>query len=47
MIEIESVKNQIINEVGLGDVSEQVAREAAKEMKLMKTSLYFDYLINS
>lgn len=33
-VEIESVKNQIIREVGLGEVSEQVAREVAKEMKL-------------
>ena len=33
-VEIESVKNQIIKEVGLGNVSEQVAREVAKEMKL-------------
>jgi len=33
-VEIESVKNQIIREVGLGNVSEQIAREVAKEMKL-------------
>ena len=33
-VEIESVKNQIIREVGLGEVSEMVAREVAKEMNL-------------
>ena len=33
-VEIESVKNQIIKEVGLGDVDEATAREVAKEMKL-------------
>ena len=33
-VEIESVKNQIIKEVGLGDVSDEVAREVAKEMEL-------------
>ena len=33
-VEIESVKNQIIREVGMGNVSEEVARDVAKEMKL-------------
>ncbi len=33
-VEIESVKNQIIKEVGLGDIEESVAREVAKEMGL-------------
>ncbi|KAF6242429.1 succinyl-CoA synthetase subunit beta [Nitrosopumilus sp. b1] len=33
-VEIESVKNQIIKEVGLGHVDEATAREVAKEMKL-------------
>lgn len=33
-VEIESVKNQIIKEVGLGDVSKDVAREVASEMEL-------------
>jgi len=33
-VEIESVKNQIIKEVGLGNVSEEIAREVAKEMGL-------------
>ena len=33
-VEIESVKNQIIKEVGLGNVEESVAREVAKEMGL-------------
>jgi succinyl-CoA synthetase beta subunit len=33
-VEIESVKNQIIKEVGLGKVEESVAREVAKEMGL-------------
>ncbi len=33
-VEIESVKNQIIKEVGLGHVEESVAREVAKEMRL-------------
>ena len=33
-VEIESVKNQIIKEVGLGDVSDEVAQEVAKEMGL-------------
>jgi succinyl-CoA synthetase beta subunit len=33
-IEIESVKTQIIKEVGLGDVSDKVAKEVAKEMGL-------------
>ncbi|MDX1595929.1 MAG: ATP-grasp domain-containing protein [Nitrosopumilaceae archaeon] len=38
-VEIESVKNQIIKEVGLGDVDEQTARQIATEMKLQgKTS---------
>ena len=33
-VEIESVKNQIIKEVGLGEVSDEVAKEVAKEMGL-------------
>ena len=33
-VEIESVKNQIIKEVGLGNVEESVAREVANEMGL-------------
>ncbi|MBA4462646.1 MAG: acetate--CoA ligase family protein, partial [Nitrosopumilaceae archaeon] len=33
-VEIESVKNQIIKEIGMGDVSEEIAREVAKEMGL-------------
>lgn len=33
-VEIESVKNQIIKEVGLGKVDEETAREVAKEMGL-------------
>lgn len=33
-VEIESVKNQIIKEVGLGNVDESTAREVAKEMNL-------------
>ncbi len=33
-VEIESVKNQIIKEVGLGEVDEETAREVAKEMGL-------------
>lgn len=33
-VEIESVKNQIIKEVGLGEVSEETARQVAKEMSL-------------
>ena len=33
-VEIESVKSQIIREVGLGDVSDDVARDVAKEMEL-------------
>ena len=33
-VEIESVKNQIIKDVGLGHVEESVAREVAKEMRL-------------
>ena len=33
-VEIESVKNQIIREVGLGNVDESVAKEVAKEMGL-------------
>jgi len=33
-VEIESVKNQIIKEVGLGNVTEEIAREVAKEMGL-------------
>jgi len=33
-VEIESVKNQIIKEIGLGDVSDEIASEVAKEMGL-------------
>lgn len=33
-VEIESVKNQIIKEVGLGDVDEQTARKVAQDMGL-------------
>ena len=33
-VEIESVKNQIIKEIGMGDVTEEIAREVAKEMGL-------------
>jgi len=33
-VEIESVKNQIIKEIGMGDVKEEIAREVAKEMGL-------------
>ena len=33
-VEIESVKNQIIKEIGMGDVSDDVARQVAKEMGL-------------
>lgn len=33
-VEIESVKNQIIKEVGLGNVNEETARQVAKEMGL-------------
>ena len=33
-VEIESIKNQIIKEIGMGEVSDQVAREVAKEMGL-------------
>ena len=33
-VEIESVKNQIIKEVGMGEVSDEIAAEVAKEMGL-------------
>ena len=33
-IEIESVKDQIIREIGLGDISKKVAEEVAKEICL-------------
>ena len=33
-VEIESIKNQIIKEIGMGDVSDELAREVAKEMGL-------------
>ena len=33
-VEIESVKSQIIKEIGLGDVSDEIANEVAKEMGL-------------
>lgn len=35
-VEIESVKNQIIKEVGLGDVDEETARQVAQEMGLQE-----------
>ncbi len=38
-VEIESVKNQIIREVGLGEVDEQIAQDIAKEMKLEGNSV--------
>ena len=38
-VEIESVKNQIVKEVGLGEVSEKTAREVAKEMGLEEGSI--------
>ena len=38
-VEIESVKNQIIREVGLGDVTKKVAEEVAKEIGLDKNSI--------
>jgi len=37
-VEIESVKNQIIREVGMGDVDEEIARDVAKEMNLKDKS---------
>jgi len=37
-VEIESVKNQIIREVGLGKVNEDIAKEVAKEMRLEEKS---------
>jgi len=33
-VEIETVKNQIIKEIGMGDVSDEIAQEVAKEMDL-------------
>ena len=33
-VEIESIKNQIIKEIGMGDVSDEVAAEVAKDMGL-------------
>jgi len=33
-VEIESVKNQIVKEIGMGDVSDDIAKEVAKEMGL-------------
>src|SRR3990170_8114095 len=38
-VEIESVKNQVIREVGLGDVDKQVAEEVAKEIGLKGNSV--------
>lgn len=38
-VEIESVKNQIIREVGLGDVEPQVAEEVAKKIGLKDNSI--------
>ena len=38
-VEIESVKNQIIKEIGLGHVSDEVAKEVAKEMGLEFTEV--------
>jgi len=45
-IEIESVKNQIIREVGLGKVSAQIAEEVAKEMGLKDNTVtdFVDFL---
>ena len=38
-VEIESVKNQVIREIGLGDVSKKVAEEVAKEIGLDENSV--------
>ncbi len=38
-VEIESVKNQVIREVGLGNVEKQVAEEIAKEIGLQRNSI--------
>ena len=38
-VEIESVKNQVIKEVGLGDVSDEVAKEVANEIGLKDNSV--------
>jgi len=38
-VEIESVKNQVIREVGLGNVEKQVAEEVAKEIGLQGNSI--------
>ena len=38
-VEIESVKNQVIREVGLGQVEKQVAEEVAKEIGLKENSV--------
>jgi len=45
-VEIESVKNQVIREVGLGEVSSQVAEEVAKEIGLKDNSAtdFVDFL---
>jgi len=45
-VEIESVKNQVIREVGLGEVSSQVAEEVAKEIGLKDNSVtdFVDFL---
>jgi len=45
-VEIESVKNQVMREVGLGEVSSQVAEEVAKEIGLKDNSVtdFVDFL---
>jgi succinyl-CoA synthetase beta subunit len=40
-VEIESVKNQVIREVGLGDVSKKIAKEIAVEIGLDKKSVTY------
>ena len=49
-VEIESVKNQIIKEVGLGEVSDEMAKEVAKEMGVRRKNSrrvcrYFEKII--
>jgi len=45
-VEIESVKNQVIREIGLGEIGEQVAEDVAKEIGLEGNSLsdFVDFL---
>ena len=45
-VEIESVKNQVIREVGLGDIDKQVAEDVAKEIGLEGNSVsdFVDFL---